>query len=117
MNDACVDGIAEQCSAFVNASSPHYLQTVFEEKLSAFEDLSQEEREACLEAHTRLMDSCVLPAYEQLSEGLLALRGSGTTPAGSPALNTEPTTICICCEARWARTHPRRRSSSVFTGS
>ena len=82
MNDTCVDGIAKQCSAFVNASSPHYLQTVFEEKLSAFEDLSQEEREACLEAHTRLMESCVLPAYEQLSEGLLALRGSGINSGG-----------------------------------
>ncbi len=82
MNDACVDRIVEQCNSFVNASDPHYLQTVFEEKLSSFEDLTPEERDACLDAHAKLMESCVLPAYRQLSDGLLALRGSGTNQTG-----------------------------------
>ena len=82
MNDACVDRIVEQCDSFVNASEPHYLQTVFEEKLSSFEDLTPEERDACLDAHAKLMESCVLPAYRQLSDGLLALRGSGTNQTG-----------------------------------
>lgn len=82
MNDACVDRIVEQCNSFVNASDPHYLQTAFEEKLSSFEDLTPEERDACLDAHAKLMKSCVLPAYRQLSDGLLALRGSGTNQTG-----------------------------------
>lgn len=82
MNNACVDGIIEQCASFINDSEPHYLQTVFEEKLADFEDLSQEERTACLEAHKNLMQTCVLPAYQQLSDGLAALRGTGTNPAG-----------------------------------
>ncbi len=82
MNDTCVDGIVRQCTSFINDSSPHYLQTVFEEKLADFEGLSGTERNACVDAHSKLMETCVLPAYQQLSDGLLALRGSGTNQNG-----------------------------------
>lgn len=82
MNDACLDGILEQCSSFINDSEPHYLQTVFEDKLNRFDGLSEKERTACLEAHEDLMKTCVLPAYQSLCEGLSALRGSGTNPGG-----------------------------------
>lgn len=82
MSDSCLDGILEQCSAFINDPEPHYLQTVFEEKLKDFDGLTDEERSACLRAHKQLMASCVLPAYQSLCDGLSALRGSGTNSGG-----------------------------------
>lgn len=86
MNDDCLDGILEQCSSFLNDPAPHYLQTVFEEKLNQFDGLTGQEREACQKAHEQLLESCVFLAYRSLCDGLSGLRGSGRNSGGLAGL-------------------------------
>lgn len=81
MSDACVDGIVRQCREFVS-DEPHFLQEIFEEKLTQLSGLSQKEREAAATLHQKLLNNCILPAYHRLIEGLSALRGAAPVSCG-----------------------------------
>lgn len=83
MNDAAVDGILEQCASFLTEPvSSSLLETVFCRKISAFEGLSQKEADSCLSLHTKLLETCVYPAYRSLMNGLEALKGTGRNAGG-----------------------------------
>ena len=82
MNDDAAEGVISQCSAFLEQQSPSLLEDVFRRKLSEFDGLSREEEEACLALHTKLLETCVYPAYQSLIDGLTALKGTGTNDGG-----------------------------------
>lgn len=82
MSDAAADGVIAQCSAFLEQQSPSLLDDVFRRKLSEFDGLSQEEQDACLSLHTKLLQTHVYPAYQSLIDGLEALKGTGKNSGG-----------------------------------
>ena len=83
MNDAAVDGILEQCASFLTEPvSSSLLETVFRRKISEFDGLSREEADSCLSLHTKLLETCVYPAYRSLMNGLEALKGTGRNAGG-----------------------------------
>lgn len=87
MNDTAVEGIIDQCESFLAQSpSDSLLDTTFRRKLSAFQGLSREEASSCLSLHTRLLETCVYPAYQSLADGLKALKGTGQNTGGLCAL-------------------------------
>lgn len=61
MNDACADGIIAQCNSFIENPDNNYLDTVFSEKINAFETLSPKERNALLQLHQKLLRQSVIP--------------------------------------------------------
>lgn len=85
LNNRAVDGIIQQCSAFLaDAATPetHLLHTVFQNKLESSGLFSAEEMDLCLQTHKKLLTSCVFPAYRSLSDALSSLRGNGTQNDG-----------------------------------
>ena len=55
---------------------------VFSQKLSAYGGFSQQEKDALEEKHRELILTEVIPAYEELMEGLSKLRGTGKKSQG-----------------------------------
>lgn len=82
MSDASADRIIEQCSTFIDGGDDNYLQTIFQEKLSEFPGLKEEECSQLSQAHRVLMEESVIAAYRSLIEGLKELKGSGTNTMG-----------------------------------
>ncbi len=82
MSDVSVDRITQQCSTFISGGEDNYLQTIFQEKLSEFPGLKEEECSRLSEAHRALLRESVIPAYRSLIDGLNNLKGSGTNTMG-----------------------------------
>ena len=91
MSDTTVDRIAEQCNAFVESASSNYLTAMFREKLEnmasgasaeASYQPSPQDIDRYIEAHQKVMDTQVFPAYQNLVKGLTALKGTGKNPNG-----------------------------------
>lgn len=82
MSDTSLDRVLAQCQSFIQDPSSNYLTQIFEEKLKDFPTLSQEEVNACLTQHQKILETSVIPAYVRLMEGLEALRGSGRNNNG-----------------------------------
>lgn len=82
MNDLAADGVIAQCSSFIEDPENLCLDPVFRQKIEEFPDLTPEERSALLELHSRLIASCVIPAYQSLIDGLTRLKGSGQNTGG-----------------------------------
>lgn len=86
MNDQSLEGIISQCQEFISGTQENFLTEVFQDKLEAFsqdtEELTSQETQNCLEAHRRAMESHVIPAYQELIQGLSALKGTGKNEKG-----------------------------------
>lgn len=82
MSDTTVDRILEQCSAFITTCEDSYLTEIFQDKLKAFTDFSEDKVKKYHSAHDKILTRYVFPAYENLKDGLSALKGSGKNPYG-----------------------------------
>ncbi len=82
MSDASADRIIEQCEAFIAKPEEHYLATVFDEKLAALDELSQEEIARYQEQNRTILTQKVFPAYQSLIDGLRELKGTGKNEGG-----------------------------------
>lgn len=82
MSDTTADRVIQQCQAFIADPGSNYLDSVFREKLEQFSGLSSEKKEAYCRLHERLISECVIPSYQNLIEGLLELKGTGTNTGG-----------------------------------
>lgn len=82
MNDKAVDGVIAQCNSFIENPEENYLIPVFNEKLEEMSILSETERDSCKTLHNKLIVNVVIPAYQQLIDGLNALKGSGKNDKG-----------------------------------
>lgn len=63
LSDYSIDEVVKNCEEFIN-SNPNVLLTVFEEKLEAFPELTEEERKNYIEANEAALNDSLLPAYE-----------------------------------------------------
>lgn len=82
MNDQAAAGVIDQCTSFLTDPEDHYLQQLFQKNLSACGLFDEEEQQACLAIHQKLIASCVLPSYQALIEALTDLMGTGTNDGG-----------------------------------
>lgn len=82
MNDKAVDRVIAQCSSFIENPEKNYLIPVFDEKIKDMSGLSEEERTSCQALHNKLIINVVVPAYQQLIDGLNALKGTGKNDKG-----------------------------------
>ncbi len=82
MSDAHVDSVVEQCNAFVNMGDANYLLSTFEERLENISKISSAERTTFIQQNKACLTNFVLPAYENLSSSLTALKGSSKNSNG-----------------------------------
>ena len=82
MADYTVDSILEQCNAFLAMGDSNYLLSTFEERLSALENVTAEQKQSYISQNHELLSSSILPAYEHLVSALTKLKGSGKNTKG-----------------------------------
>lgn len=82
MNDKAAERVIAQCLAFIDRPDENYLIPVFNEKIQNMEQMSKEERSSCQALHNKLIAEKVIPAYQQLIDGITQLKGSGVNNNG-----------------------------------
>lgn len=82
MSDTTLDRILEQCNAFIQNPDENYMLDIFREKVSDYGSLSDSDQKALILTHQSLMETEVIPAYQELMAGLEALRGTGKNSRG-----------------------------------
>ncbi len=82
MADFAVDDIISQMQDFIAVPSDNYMIAVFNDKIDAFTDFSDELRQSYKDKNYDLIINCVIPAYQTLIDGLSDLKGTGQNPGG-----------------------------------
>lgn len=82
MPDYAAEDVIDQCEEFVKDPENSYLVEVFNDKIDAFDGLSDSDKSDYKEANEALLYSDVVPAYETLIEGLTNLIGTGVNEQG-----------------------------------
>lgn len=82
MSDDTADRIIAQCREFTADPESNYLLEIFNEKIQGISNLSEDEKIDYQTRNASILTSLVIPAYEELADGLAALKGTGTNPMG-----------------------------------
>jgi len=82
MSDYAADSIIEQCEDFIENPDDNYMIEVFNDKIEAFDGLSDKEKEAYCERNKEIITTDIVEGYEILIEGLEELKGTGTNELG-----------------------------------
>lgn len=92
MSSVSMDKVIEQCDTILTVSSlekgTHFLQTTFEERLQELQQknlLTEKEVQQYMHQNNRLLSTVMLPAYENLGDGLLILKDEKRTLQGLAA--------------------------------
>ena len=81
MSSSRADAIIEECEAFINLQENNYLYSSFSKRLESL-DLSKKERDSYIKKNDACIKEYIFPAYENLKQGLCALRKTGTKSGG-----------------------------------
>ncbi len=82
MNDKCLEGVVSQCQEFIQNPEGNYLLETFQEKLEKLDFLKEDKKQKYISQNRQAVLEHVIPAYQQLMEGLHALRGTCTNEKG-----------------------------------
>lgn len=82
MSDSAADTIISQCEEFIENPEENYMIEVFDDKIAAFEGLTQQEKEEYSSKNRAIITTEVAEGYRTLIEGLKELKGSGTNDLG-----------------------------------
>lgn len=82
MADYAADAVIEQCNEFIEDPENNYMIEVFDDKIDAFDGLTDEERASYKEQNKQLITTEVVDGYQILIDGLTKLKGSGTNELG-----------------------------------
>lgn len=82
MADYTVDSILKQCNSFLSMGDDNYLLSTFNERVSELDDLSPEQKNEFISRNKEVVQSSVLPAYENLVSALTKLKGTGKNAGG-----------------------------------
>ena len=75
------DAIIEECEAFISLQENNYLYSSFSERIQSL-DLSPKITDAYIEKNSDCIKQYVIPAYEQLKQGITSLQETGTNSGG-----------------------------------
>lgn len=81
MSAASADAIAAECQNFIDLKTENYLYSSFEERLEPL-GLPEKQKEAYCETNADVIETSVFPAYQELKEGITALRNTGKNSGG-----------------------------------
>lgn len=82
MEDAVADKIIDQCSQFIEDTENNYMIEIFNDKIMAFEGLTDTERTELMEANKKGIQESLIPAYENIIRTLTELKGTGKYNGG-----------------------------------
>lgn len=82
MADYAADDIVAQCSAFISDTSQHFLLSTFDSRIDNCSFLTDEQKAAYKSVNSQAVTEHVFPAYQNLINGLNALKGTGTNQGG-----------------------------------
>ncbi len=82
MSDECAQEVISQCQEFIADPSENYLLELFDERIDPIKNLTADEKIAYKSRNSQLLQSCVIPAYQRLIDGLTAMLGTGTNSQG-----------------------------------
>lgn len=82
MPDYAVDAVIDQCEEFIADPGNNYMIEIFDDKIDAFEGLTDEQRASYKEQNRTIITTEVVEGYETLIDGLTALKGTGTNELG-----------------------------------
>ncbi len=82
MSDAAADATIQECEDFIASPQDNMLIDVFNEKIQAFDGLTDEEKNTYMDRNRSIVLETVVPAYQILIDGLTALKGTGTNDLG-----------------------------------
>ena len=82
MSDTMADSVIEGCETFIEDPENNALIEVFPEKLQDLPDLTDAEIKDYTQRNQKAVLEAVIPAYQELIEGITALKGTGTNELG-----------------------------------
>lgn len=82
MSDTTAQAIISQCNEFVETKDENYLITVFNSKIREFKGLSEDEITSYIDSNKKAVNECVIPAYKDLINTLVELKGTGKNDNG-----------------------------------
>lgn len=89
MADYSAEKVIAECDAIMDkealSNETHFLHETFNERVSALQEdglISEKEKSAFLSENDRLLTTVMQPAYEELGDTLLVLKGSGSNSMG-----------------------------------
>lgn len=82
MSDKVADNIIDQCSNFIEETKDNYLIEIFNDKISAYDGLTEIERKTYMAVNKNAVLNDVIPAYQLLINTLTDLKGTGKNEGG-----------------------------------
>ena len=82
MSDTAANKVEEQCTAFINMRENNYLISTFVERINQVSELSEKEKSDYIQKNASVLEKDILPAYENLTEALKDLQGTGKNEQG-----------------------------------
>lgn len=82
MPDYAADAVIDQCNEFITDPENNYMIEIFDDKIEAFEGLSEEEKTTYKEQNDTIITTEVVEGFETLIDGLTSLKGSGVNEQG-----------------------------------
>lgn len=82
MSDYAADTIISQCEEFIANPEENYMIEIFDDKVAAFEGLTDQEMQAYSDKNRAIITTEVVDGYRTLIDGLKELKGSGTNDLG-----------------------------------
>lgn len=82
MPEYAAETVIDQCEQFIEDPENNYMIEIFNDKIDAFEGLSDDEKDAYKEQNRTLITTDVVDGYKTLIEGLSDLKETGTNENG-----------------------------------
>jgi uncharacterized protein (DUF885 family) len=82
MSKSCAQAIADQCEEFISDPEHNYLLELFDERIDAITNLTEDEKIAFKNRNQAILNSYVIPAYRELGQKLLSYAGSSQNEQG-----------------------------------
>ena len=82
MADYSCESVISQCNDFIAAADNHFLIETFNNRIAAFDGLTQAERDSYIAKNEKLVKEDLVAAYQYLADEMTALLGSGQNEQG-----------------------------------
>lgn len=80
--DTAIGRIADSCKAYLLDADHSFMAETFTERLNQVEGLTDEEKKEYISKNHKAINEDFVPAYQNLMDGLIALKGTGTNDKG-----------------------------------
>lgn len=82
MADFAAEDVAAQCTNFTQDPENNYLLSTFNDRVDGMEGISQEQASLYKQENQKLVLGQIIPAYQQLAQGISSLKGTGKNTGG-----------------------------------